>query len=261
MANNQKCNPEVGRFLSVDPMADKAPNWTPYRYCFDNPVNLVDPTGLWETDYVDENNKLLAHTEDGIDRTVIVKDEQRKFFEAGMTMAKNNGQTNDPVFNRIFSNVLDRQKFNATSSIRYNIGKSAIDNEGSDYWSYYNETDKAGVNTYKCNIFAYDMILAGGATAPLRKDGMPLLAGEWGLKNNFITGWTVLNTACFRPMPGDIISEAHDYGPGGPTGHMGVVTGNGRTTSASSITDKIEGNDWGFRPENTNTVIWRYIGR
>ena len=32
-------------WLSVDPMADKYPNISPYAYCAWNPVKLVDPDG------------------------------------------------------------------------------------------------------------------------------------------------------------------------------------------------------------------------
>ena len=39
----------TGLFLSVDPMADKYPNLSPYAYCAWNPVKLVDPKGreIW----------------------------------------------------------------------------------------------------------------------------------------------------------------------------------------------------------------------
>jgi RHS repeat-associated protein len=39
----------VGRFAGVDPIADIAPDWTPYRYGFDNPILYTDPFGLFET--------------------------------------------------------------------------------------------------------------------------------------------------------------------------------------------------------------------
>ncbi|MBD2535620.1 DUF2778 domain-containing protein, partial [Nostoc flagelliforme FACHB-838] len=41
-------SPELSVWLSIDPLADKAPGWTPYRYGFNNPISFVDPDGLFE---------------------------------------------------------------------------------------------------------------------------------------------------------------------------------------------------------------------
>ena len=38
-------DPEIGRFLSVDPAGGKYPSWSPYAYCLNNPMRLVDPDG------------------------------------------------------------------------------------------------------------------------------------------------------------------------------------------------------------------------
>ncbi len=41
---------DLSVWLSVDPMSDKYPSLSPYVYCADNPVKLVDPDGMkWET--------------------------------------------------------------------------------------------------------------------------------------------------------------------------------------------------------------------
>ena len=35
----------MGRFTTLDPLAEKYPNISPYAYCNGNPVNFVDPDG------------------------------------------------------------------------------------------------------------------------------------------------------------------------------------------------------------------------
>ena len=41
---------DLSIWLSVDPMSDKYPSLSPYVYCADNPIKLVDPNGeQWET--------------------------------------------------------------------------------------------------------------------------------------------------------------------------------------------------------------------
>ena len=46
-------NATLSIWLSVDPMSDKYPGVSPYTYCANNPVKLVDPNGR-EIGYVDE---------------------------------------------------------------------------------------------------------------------------------------------------------------------------------------------------------------
>ncbi len=38
-------DPRVGRWLSLDPLADNYPSKSPYNYCSNNPISRVDPTG------------------------------------------------------------------------------------------------------------------------------------------------------------------------------------------------------------------------
>ena len=42
--------PDLGRWGVVDPLAEKASGWTPYRYAFNNPIKYLDPNGMYETD-------------------------------------------------------------------------------------------------------------------------------------------------------------------------------------------------------------------
>ena len=59
---------DLSVWLSVDPMSDKYPSLSPYTYCADNPVKLVDPNGEDITSpdgwIVDNTNKTLTWVND-----------------------------------------------------------------------------------------------------------------------------------------------------------------------------------------------------
>lgn len=40
--------PDVGRFTGMDRISEIMPDWTPYRFAFNNPSYFSDPTGLFE---------------------------------------------------------------------------------------------------------------------------------------------------------------------------------------------------------------------
>lgn len=51
-ANAMPATDNIRKWLSVDPLADKYPNISPYAYCGWNPINAIDPDGReeWELD-------------------------------------------------------------------------------------------------------------------------------------------------------------------------------------------------------------------
>ena len=51
---------ELGRWLQVDPLAEKHPDWNPYNYCLNNPLRYFDPNGKTE----EERQKAVAASND-----------------------------------------------------------------------------------------------------------------------------------------------------------------------------------------------------
>ena len=51
--------PDIGRWGVVDPLAEVHPEMTPFRYSFNNPINVTDPTGMLEDWYENENGDMV----------------------------------------------------------------------------------------------------------------------------------------------------------------------------------------------------------
>jgi RHS repeat-associated protein len=89
-------DPQIGRFHTIDPMAEDFPSWAPYHYVHNNPIVLVDPSGMSATKYEDEDKNLLLETNDGSDAVVTVTNDKRAGFDAAVKGTKN---TDDVAWN------------------------------------------------------------------------------------------------------------------------------------------------------------------
>ncbi len=59
-------DPAIGRFTTVDPIAESFNSWTPYHYVHNNPIYFTDPTGMAASPIYDEEGKLLGTDDQGL---------------------------------------------------------------------------------------------------------------------------------------------------------------------------------------------------
>ena len=70
-------NSDLSIWLSVDPMSDKYPSLSPYTYCANNPIKLVDPNGEEIVD--DKPPGKLSNLLNNLDHKVVGSSDNRKF--------------------------------------------------------------------------------------------------------------------------------------------------------------------------------------
>ena len=116
-------------WLSVDPLADKYPEITPYHYCHWNPIKIIDPTGMFDDEwkYDTETKKLIWMNFEG------GEDYQTVHLESNNKTSKTvcfKGQIQDMFdFPNVISSQFDKiidgalQMFSAASTI---VGGVAI---------------------------------------------------------------------------------------------------------------------------------------
>ena len=76
-------DPTLGRFTTMDPMAEKYYSVSPYAYCGNNPVNYIDPTGGLISPIYDEEGKLLGTDDEGLQGQAIIM--KKENFSQGMS--------------------------------------------------------------------------------------------------------------------------------------------------------------------------------
>lgn len=124
-----------GRWISPDPLSEEFPDWTPYRYGFNNPITFTDPTGMLEDIYeVDNQGNLTWKAESETDVIYASKN----FDSKGNLNTENDGGVEVGEKGYIAKNL---QEINLSSPIK-SEGKEESSNKLSTL-SFFNNESKA----------------------------------------------------------------------------------------------------------------------
>ncbi len=114
---------EIGKFIQVDKLYEQAQNFSSYRYAFCNPILFIDPDGNFETNYVDENGKTIINTNDGNDRVVEVKEENRKTFDTYVKIGKEKGAIDGEYYNKWMTAKMDGHDYIFPSNVQFSTNQ------------------------------------------------------------------------------------------------------------------------------------------
>ena len=129
--NARNYDPIIGRFLQIDPLADQFPQWTPYHYVHNNPLNLIDPTGMAPVDWVEKEDGSIYWDENATSQSSTKQGE--KYLGKNVIVATHNRDENDKeeVNSATFDLYLESDKTGPSATIKGNTVPADV--EGSDF--------------------------------------------------------------------------------------------------------------------------------
>jgi len=142
-------NPRISIWYGVDPLAEKMPSWSPYAYCYNNPIKFIDPDGRESKDIYELTRNGTLIWKEKSDRDVIYA--SKNFDGNGKLKAKNDGGVDVGKSGDLVKNSDSRQvsylRDNKVVTKTYNYLKFGGDKEKSqETFDYFSENTNVEFN-------------------------------------------------------------------------------------------------------------------
>ncbi|QTY28293.1 hypothetical protein IGB25_03390 [Flavobacterium sp. CS20] len=114
-------NPKTSLWLSVDPLAEKFPGWSPYNFVMNNPINFIDPDGRAPEWVPDSEGNLIAEKGDNAQtladfQGISYSEAEKQLQDQGYI--DNNGKSTLKIGDKVeLDNVYTRSIENSTSDL------------------------------------------------------------------------------------------------------------------------------------------------
>lgn len=114
--------------MNIDPLAEKDRRWTPYKYCYDNPMRFVDPDGMGEFEPT-KNGDLII--EDGDTEEKLLKEYGVKINWDKASKGFNFSPGQKIILDNNITRAIDKSNGGTVDEI--NNGEAKIDRKNDNY--------------------------------------------------------------------------------------------------------------------------------